>query len=617
MLNLYNDRLDYGRLIAPPYGYKLDFAVATTYSLDMDALIGVCLSLSFSTDTDSSLLNNPIYLIQSLRNVSNKLAIFCEDGQIKVPPKLSDLYILLENIVFPIKPHNSKYTKYPSFHPKIWLIRYKNKNHIDQFKYRIIVLSRNLTFDRSWDVAFYMDGIIDEKQKHEENKPISNFLEYLANKMQDSVEKKSKITELVGQVTRIKFDTESKEFRDFEFLPIGINSADPTEILKTELFTKSFHELLIISPFLSDDIIQKFIKNRNESKIQKSEYILITRQSSLNGIKSNDIKFDKIYTLNDQIIDGEMQISSDDNDLRNNSNTYKHQDIHAKIYMTRNNSKSNIYIGSLNATHNSIYGNIEFMIRLGSYRKHINLESLKKSLLITNEQNSPFKLSEPESTDETLDASKQKEMNNIIRELSRNHSDAEVIKENDSIYKIKISIEILNPINNNYSITIRPLLAKPDMELDYMNEIVFNNLEIMELSNFYIIKVVDKTSEVQKVVIINTKNLPKERDKLIVTNKIKTKDDFYSYLNALLCDSSTINTLRLQKNISNNKDKTINCTSKHNLTNFYETLLHAAVNNPKDTKIEIDYLLKSLQKEIITDEFKNLFEAFKKAVSKK
>ena len=61
MLNPNTDRLDYGRLLAPPPGFHLDFAVGTTYSLDLDALVGAALSLTLGEETDSALLENPVW----------------------------------------------------------------------------------------------------------------------------------------------------------------------------------------------------------------------------------------------------------------------------------------------------------------------------------------------------------------------------------------------------------------------------------------------------------------------------------------------------------------------------------------------------------------------------
>ena len=51
MLDPYCDRLDYGQILAPD-GYSLDFAVGTTYSLDLDSLVSICLSLGLSQETD-------------------------------------------------------------------------------------------------------------------------------------------------------------------------------------------------------------------------------------------------------------------------------------------------------------------------------------------------------------------------------------------------------------------------------------------------------------------------------------------------------------------------------------------------------------------------------------
>ena len=79
MLNPSNDRLDYGRVLAPPAGFYLDFAVGTTYSLDLDALVGASLALGLSEETDSELMNNPVCLLEALRSTGDKVALFCEE----------------------------------------------------------------------------------------------------------------------------------------------------------------------------------------------------------------------------------------------------------------------------------------------------------------------------------------------------------------------------------------------------------------------------------------------------------------------------------------------------------------------------------------------------------
>ena len=54
MLNPNKDRLDYGQILAPPTGYFLDFAVGTTYSLDLDALVGASLALGLSDSVSTN-----------------------------------------------------------------------------------------------------------------------------------------------------------------------------------------------------------------------------------------------------------------------------------------------------------------------------------------------------------------------------------------------------------------------------------------------------------------------------------------------------------------------------------------------------------------------------------
>ena len=98
MLNPNNDRLDYGKILTPPAEFHLDFAVGTTYSLDLDALVGASLSLGLSEETDSELMYNPVCLLEALRSVGDKVALFCEGGQIHMPSKVTPLYILLEKI---------------------------------------------------------------------------------------------------------------------------------------------------------------------------------------------------------------------------------------------------------------------------------------------------------------------------------------------------------------------------------------------------------------------------------------------------------------------------------------------------------------------------------------
>lgn len=48
MFDIEQDRCDYGRLLAPPEGFELDAAVATTYSLDLETLTFAAIALGMA-----------------------------------------------------------------------------------------------------------------------------------------------------------------------------------------------------------------------------------------------------------------------------------------------------------------------------------------------------------------------------------------------------------------------------------------------------------------------------------------------------------------------------------------------------------------------------------------
>ena len=204
MLNPNIDRLNYGELLSPP-NYQLDFAIGTTYSLDLDALVGASISLGLSTENDSDLNENPIFLLEALRSTGDKVALFCESGQIKFPNNTTPLYILLEDMVFQVTNNNTMiHSKYASFHPKMWLLRYVN--HKDDVLYRFVVLSRNLTFDRSWDLSFSMDGSV-TNSKTKKNNPLIKFIKYLSDYSNDV--KTDKIIEIARELGFVQFKLDS------------------------------------------------------------------------------------------------------------------------------------------------------------------------------------------------------------------------------------------------------------------------------------------------------------------------------------------------------------------------------------------------------------------------
>ena len=109
--------LIYGDVLSTP-GYDVEFAVGTTYSLDMKALLIVPYSLGMFGDLSENVKASPLFLLESIRRSSDKFALFCHRGGIHMPKETSSYFPLLENCIFEVKTDPMA-----NFHPKMWLIR--------------------------------------------------------------------------------------------------------------------------------------------------------------------------------------------------------------------------------------------------------------------------------------------------------------------------------------------------------------------------------------------------------------------------------------------------------------------------------------------------------------
>lgn len=537
MLNPGEDRLDYGNILIPPDSYILDFAVGTTYSLDLDALVGVCIALGLSVESDSNIMKDPVCLLEALRRTGDKLALFCEAGQIYLPRNVSVVYTLLEKMVFQVVTKAMKGIKHPSFHPKFWLLRYTNKEEV---LYRIVVLSRNLTFDRSWDICFYMDGKLGEET--DKNIPVADFLKYLLRQLPKSeIVKVKQIRQLIKELDYVNFETGMKEFYDFEFIPSGVPCSEggiysmlDTSLIKeaNERFEKSFHELLVISPFLSKDIIRQF--NERSRWIENTEYMLITREMSLEKLRPEDCDNFRIYVLKDEIVDGEAAISDGESD-------YYKQDIHAKVYMLRKNSNTELYLGSLNASHNAVYGNIEFMLLLKAKNRYMNMEKLKADIFNGDEDgaNNPFKEVELSEHKELKEVDEAGELDFLIKQINRYKFYA-AVSENRDYYDVNISVEDYE--KPDADITLSPIFAQTE-EVEFAKNMLFEKLSINSLSEFYVLFICDNAgNKVKRLIKIETEGIPDEREGKVISSIIG--ENFYRYVEFLFGDDYITSALR-------------------------------------------------------------------------
>ena len=150
-------------MIRAPVGYQLDFAVLTTYTLDLEVLLALPLStLSHPDGGLEELLADPLRLHQAIREAGDRVHAFVDAKGIGVPRGARPLYSMLESSVHAVRAPNGG-----AFHPKVWVARFTpvEETQANDDRLRVAVLSRNLTFDRSWDVALTSEAELRSRRR--------------------------------------------------------------------------------------------------------------------------------------------------------------------------------------------------------------------------------------------------------------------------------------------------------------------------------------------------------------------------------------------------------------------------------------------------------------------
>lgn len=565
MFDVANDRLSYGELLRPDVGYTLDFVVGTTYSLDLEALLGVPVSLGLLEDADAEQMRSPLYVLEAIRTSSDKIAIFCNAGGIKLPDKIQSVYSLLEESVFQVK-----LSKNSNFHPKLWVLKYSNEAGKSYFK--LLVLSRNLTFDSSIDLCVAMRGEVKHARRLK-NKSLADMLTFVGQYAKRA--KQQQILSLAEDVMRVAAFEVEHPFEDYKFFPMGIPGHPGNE---TKLFEQKY-DLFAVSPFLSDDVVQQLTQNA-------SQKILITRKSSVT--KRTMEAFDHVFITKDILSDNEFGIK---------------QDIHAKLYFTTTQDGNYLYIGSANASHNAFYRNVECLLRLKYKPNCIGMKTFTQDFLPS--ENCPYEeltyIPEIPPADPN-----QKLIDEALREAVYALKRADVLS-NGAAYSIQINAKELKTAE---SVLIAPL-QRQDLMTTLRPETVFDGLLLKEISEFFILRVQSQTL----VVKVDTRGIPKDRDQAIYRGIIDSKTKFMTYLSFVLSEdpaSFAAETDLLDDVLlcGNDRDGADAATAA-----IYEKMLRVFHQNPNRLKGIAD-MIRRLEPDVVGEDFVQMYQQFEAAAKK-
>lgn len=337
MIDANKDIVNLGEQFVAPKGFELEYAVSTTYNLDLNALLLLPLAAFSDSDLDGIEDANQIEKFRKLHKSKEKFQFYCQKGKTDVVRRNSKFFTFVDQYIHEITLDDGK----RSFHPKVTVIRFSKIDCKNQLIYRIIISSKNLTLSRNRELGFVSEGRLEGKPTR--NAPLIEFLTYLNSKVPPSEQIP---LYFINDLEKVRFaNPPGFKLENFYFLRDDKKSRIP-------IFKEAWDQVLIISPFLNESLIKQISGNTKK-------LYLFSQEDELRKIN---------WTVGCKNIDpytyaGNADIVTEDY-AEKNTNEIVQNGLHAKLFICVKGSKSHWFIGSANATRNAFNSNIEFLVEL-------------------------------------------------------------------------------------------------------------------------------------------------------------------------------------------------------------------------------------------------------------
>jgi hypothetical protein len=359
------DRLDYGELLRAPENYCLHAALATTYSLDLETLAAASLALTLDhtleEEEEGELTGERVALLEAIDRLQKRLLVFYQRGNIKIPNRFNRLFTLLEPLLAPTEAIEGEGGAFASFHPKVWLLRFVSDKEAGAPEcWRLIVLSRNLTFDRSWDLAVSFDGKTDGRRRTADPELVA----FLRSVTRDPAHSAC-IDEWCEALASVVWKTPDPFDGAFDILP-GRSADGKTPHSVPLALDGELDDVLVVAPFVDagDHSMLRELGCRTRANGTRT---LVSRGDTLDRIGEKRLEGWTVLSLPSSIVDAEE---------RNEEKSAAPQNLHAKLIVAKQGRHAIWHVGSANMT-DAAFGrpgkaaprNRELMIRLtGTYQ---------------------------------------------------------------------------------------------------------------------------------------------------------------------------------------------------------------------------------------------------------
>ena len=348
--------------LRPPAGYHLRRAIGTSYTLDLMALLTAPLAFTFfdAHDDDGDPVADPVALLEALRRHAEKITLFCQAGGIAVPAPDQKLLALLEGSVIEVQSPGEGGV----FHPKVWVLAFESEGR--PTAYRVLCLSRNLTFSRAWDTCLRLDGTLtDGDGEFARSGPLAELLLALPglSTRPVSTELADDLHQMAAEIRRVDFAPPSP-FTDFRVHNFGIGDGGGWPFPQRG-------RSLVVSPFLSRSTVRRLVRDHGLE-------VLISRPEALEEVgrtEESGILPSTCYVLSPRARldagdadeggkEAQARQEHKPEDPASAADDIQLAGLHAKLFLFENGRRATLFTGSANATDAAFHRNVEVLVEL-------------------------------------------------------------------------------------------------------------------------------------------------------------------------------------------------------------------------------------------------------------
>lgn len=595
-----NSRSLYTSALTPPPGMVFDEAIATTFSMDPALLLEAPVYLALMA-ADGQTDPDPLSLLEAIRRYSKRITIYVQRGRIQVPQiaKPNPLFGFLEEMVVEVTAPGGGV-----FHPKVWAIRFVSPDQSSSM-YRLVVLTRNMTTDQSWDLSLQLEGAI-AGRKSKLNKPLAHFFKMLPDLATGQTEsgRIEQALRFAEELHRVQWDLPDG-FDELTFYLPGTKGFDWEPPMA--------NRMAIISPFCSDEVL------RTLAKQAKAADALISRPESLSALKKDTL------ALFSQCLHLDEAAETEDGEEDDTTEQPLATGLHAKVYLfeTRYYSDyTHVVMGSANATDAALNAskNIEILVGLvGRKNKVGGIDEL-----LGADGLGEYLVNFDTTKEAEIDAVRQKAEEFVEKARSRLSEVALTIEcspgSKDGLWALVLTGEIPS-LDGIVSASAWPITVTRDFAVNILDSDAHGGIRLGEFSASSVTGLIAfelKTNhpDVTARFVLNlpVAGVPEERNSAILQTVISNQDGFIRYLLLLLGDDTVSG---LDPGSGSGLAKWLAWLAEGEDIPLLEELTRTYSRHPERLS-EISGLVRDLsqgsQNAIIPEDFLNLWTVFESAI---